>query len=148
MILYSNLLGVKNTKQIKFQFIVHHRRGDSRIARTKMCVLPRAIHESPLRILLINGTINWNLTQRGDSVKKWILWIVALIFLLVCIWPSNGAIKGNALLKEGQVKQISVTSSMGNYRYCFSGEDIKPIVDYISGFNLNPVSSRAIDTLG
>ena len=81
-------------------------------------------------------------------MKKWILWIVALIFLLVCTWPSNGAVKGNTLLKEGQVKQISVTSSMGNYRYCFSGEDIKPIIDYISGSNLTPVSSRAIDTLG
>lgn len=49
---------------------------------------------------------------------------------------QNSEISQNELLKEGNVKSISVTSEPNGYEYSLTGDDINVIVDYFSNLHL------------
>ena len=69
-------------------------------------------------------------------MKKFIALILILACTLAFVSCSRAAAKGGALLKEGTVKRITVTSLPEQYNYSFRGNAAQRIIDYVSGLDL------------
>ena len=66
--------------------------------------------------------------------------LAVLLLILACLLPmsacSGAAAKGEILLKEGTVTEISVSSLPKSYDYTFQGDDAQSIRDYIAELGL------------
>ncbi|MBQ8625782.1 MAG: hypothetical protein IJ419_06460 [Agathobacter sp.] len=71
--------------------------------------------------------------------------LTALSLLVGC---GNNSTKGSVLLKEGEVKEISVSSLPEGYNYSFTGESVGAIIDYLAGLNLSSDFSENPDEYG
>lgn len=77
-------------------------------------------------------------------MKKLVAFVLALL-LTVCFCgckdqqpeETTPLEKGNVLLEEGNVKNVSVTSQPAGYEYSFSADRAKEIVDYLLGLHLS-----------
>lgn len=67
---------------------------------------------------------------------------MVIVLVCICIFGNVGCsrqsqqVKGNQILKKGNIINIEVSSLPKGYDYSFSGEDAKAITDYLSTLNL------------
>ncbi len=77
-------------------------------------------------------------------MKKIAVFVLALLCVVALVGCSPAYTEGSVLLKEGTVKNISVSSLPEGYNYSYTGENAQAIVDYfteldlISDFEENP----------
>ena len=78
-------------------------------------------------------------------MKKLIVLVLALICVIGLVGCSdvttdeslsNVTTEGSLLLRNDDVKKISVSSQPEGYNYSFEGEDAEKVIDYLSNLNL------------
>lgn len=62
--------------------------------------------------------------------------VMLLAALTGCVASQNPEISQNKLLREENVKRVSVTSEPNGYEYSFSGDNVKAVTDYLSNLHL------------
>lgn len=69
-------------------------------------------------------------------MKKLIAFVLSLIFIFNFVGCSHIITEEGFLLKEGNVKRITVSSLPEGVDYSFIGKDAEKIIDYLSNLNL------------
>ena len=69
-------------------------------------------------------------------MKKLTALILSLVFVITLVGCSSVTTKESLILRDGNVKKISVSSLPEGYDYSFSGKDAEKIIDYLSNLNL------------
>ncbi len=69
-------------------------------------------------------------------MKKLIILVLSLVFVFALVGCSNVTTKESLLLRDGNVKRISVFSLPEGDDYSFSGQDAEKIINYLSNLNL------------
>ena len=69
-------------------------------------------------------------------MKKIAVLVLALLCMVAMVGCSSTYAKGSVLLKEGKVKNVSLSSLPEGYDYSYTGQDAQAIVDYLSNLDL------------
>jgi hypothetical protein len=69
-------------------------------------------------------------------MKKITVLVLALLCMVALVSCSPAYSKGSVLLKEGKVKNVSLSSLPEGYDYSYTGRKAQAILDYLAGLDL------------